>query len=90
MAFDRADVYSGNAESHLDPVRRVAGVGDHDLRFARAHVSRCHSEPTARQASRLRDYTRARDPLELISEVVEIEKAQVTERAYPPGITNRR
>ena len=27
---------------------------------------------------------------ELISEVVEIEKAQVTERAYPPGITNRR
>ena len=24
---------------------------------------------------------------ELISEVVEIEKAQVTERAYPPGIT---
>ena len=28
--------------------------------------------------------------LELISEVVEIEKAQVTERAYPPGITNRR
>ena len=29
-------------------------------------------------------------PPELISEVVEIEKAQVTERAYPPGITNRR
>ena len=28
--------------------------------------------------------------LELISEVVEIEKSQVTERAYPPGITNRR
>ena len=28
--------------------------------------------------------------VELISEVVEIEKAQVTERAYPPGITNRR
>ncbi len=28
--------------------------------------------------------------IELISEVVEIEKAQVTERAYPPGITNRR
>ena len=27
---------------------------------------------------------------ELISEVVEIEKAQVRERAYPPGITNRR
>ena len=27
---------------------------------------------------------------ELISEVVEIKKAQVTERAYPPGITNRR
>ena len=27
---------------------------------------------------------------ELISEVVEIEKSQVTERAYPPGITNRR
>ena len=29
-------------------------------------------------------------PPELISEVVEIEKAQVRERAYPPGITNRR
>ena len=28
--------------------------------------------------------------LELISEVVEIEKAQVRERVYPPGITNRR
>ena len=27
---------------------------------------------------------------ELISEVVEIEKSQVRERAYPPGITNRR
>ena len=27
---------------------------------------------------------------ELISEVVEIEKAQATGRAYPPGITNRR
>ena len=30
------------------------------------------------------------DSRELISEVVEIEKAQVRERAYPPGITNRR
>ena len=28
--------------------------------------------------------------VELISEVVEIEKSQVRERAYPPGITNRR
>ena len=30
------------------------------------------------------------DYVELISDVVEIEKAQVRERAYPPGITNRR
>ena len=28
--------------------------------------------------------------VELISEVVEIKKSQVRERAYPPGITNRR
>ena len=28
--------------------------------------------------------------LELISEVVEIENARLIERAYPPGITNRR
>ena len=36
------------------------------------------------------DVSWTRVSVELISEVVEIEKAQVRERAYPPGITNRR
>ena len=38
----------------------------------------------------LRNFTERTVHTELIPEVVEIEKAQVTERAYPPGITNRR